>query len=153
MEILPIGNMLNVSGIQQKMMLLMEEMQGFSPPPISPEIFFSGLLKYPETQEIYVAIDRTTSTILGICSVVVEQSVFKKQLLITDLYVVRHMRRHKIGTMLLTHAKKFAKQHNCEKISVCILRKNTGPEYEEFFGFHQFHTVIPQHNYTILIRK
>ncbi len=160
MEIVPISCALNVNKIQHKMMLLWEEMLGYSPPAISPELFFSGLLKYPETQEIFIAIDRTTSDILGICSVVQEQSVFKKQLLITELFVTRRMRRHKVGTHLLSKAKHYAKTHACERILVTISRKfpdsrglYSGEVYDEFFGFHQFHTLVPQHTYTIAIKS
>ena len=158
MEIVAISCALNVNNIQSKMYALYEEMLGFYPPSISPELFFSGLLKYPETQEIFIAIDRTTSNIWGICSVVVEQSVFRKQLLITELFVTRNMRRHKIATLLLSRAKQFAKTHGCNRIVATIMRKyetrgiNSGEEYNDFFQFHQFHTLIPNHAYYISIK-
>lgn len=158
MEIVAISNALNVSKIQDKLYALYEEMLGYHPPTISPELFFSGLLKYPETQEIFIAIDRTTSNIWGMCSVVVEQSVFRKQLLITELFITRKMRRHKIGTFFLSKAKQFAKSHGCSRIVATIMRKmesrgiNSGEEYNEFFLFHQFHPLVPNHTYYIAVK-
>jgi GNAT superfamily N-acetyltransferase len=154
MEIVPISCVLNLDNIQNKLMILFEEMLGYCPPAISPDMFFSGLLKYPETQEIFLAIDRTTSNICGICTVVQEQTVFRKHLLITDLFVAKNIRRHKIGTMLLSSAKRFAKTTGCDRIVVSISRKFRGPveDYDEFFTFHQFRTLVPHHSFTIAVR-
>ena len=157
MEIVAVSCVLNVNKIQAKFYDLYEEMLGFYPPTLSPELFFSGLMKIPETQEIFVAIDRTTSDICGICSVVVEQSVFRKQLLITELFITRKMRRNKIGTLFLSKAKQFARMHACNRIVATIMRKfnmrDSGEEYNEFFMFHHFHVLIPNHSYYIAIKN
>ena len=152
MEILQISYTFNVDNIQQKLMLLFEEMNGYLPPTISPDAFFSGLLKYPETQEIFIAVDRTTSNICGICTVLQEQSVFRKHLLITEMFVTLNMRRHKIGTMLLSRATRYAKSTGCQRIIASISRNARGVEYDEFFTSHHFRTLVPHNSFTIAVR-
>jgi GNAT superfamily N-acetyltransferase len=152
MEILQISYTFNVDNIQQKLMLLFEEMNGYLPPTISPDAFVSGLLKYPETQEIFIAVDRTTSNICGICTVLQEQSVFRKHLLITEMFVTLNMRRHKIGTMLLSRATRYAKSTGCERVIASISRNVRGEEYDEFFTSHHFRTLVPHNSFTIAVR-
>jgi GNAT superfamily N-acetyltransferase len=146
-SIVDVANVFTISKLCDKIMSVFAQYYGRDIP-LTPEQFYSILFNLPKHQNIFVAIRKNTTDIMGVCTLSIEHTLLcsgKNMCMISDIIVVPEKRKLGIGTLILNYINAYAMLKDCHIIRAFISRRLTLEEEEachEFFTHNYYRPVI-----------